>query len=273
MHFFLVNSNLFACTICYITYNSRNQHEKHILGKEHLRKINLIKQIDAQISFYNFCVFCYKTFSSDKQFSYHIGSLSHEINKKKYFLYQCSAPLEKYDKEFIDETDKCIIYNSGNYIESCKILHLENGGQFFIDKKNFFSLNTCSIDYFLMIIFIIQTNHTEKTKLLKDDIRNLFETIYALLSCNEWQKARITWLEYCPSLERSIKKKNVYNWFLSEYEAYFFNYRNNQFYSWITKCNNNSDPLCVNSVEKKKNFVCIYYKVHYLFRIQIKNIN
>ena len=108
-------------------------------------------------------------------------------------------------------------------------------------------------------------NHIDKVKLLKDDISRLFESIFTFLSFNEWQNARLAWLEYCPSLERTIKRKNVYNWFLSEYEAYFSDYRNNQLYSWKTKCDNTSNPLCVNSLEAKKSSYAYIIKFKIFF--------
>ena len=213
----------------------------------------------------HYCEVCYKTFTSNKQLSYHLDSLNHNINKKKYILYQDSSNFERNIEEFIDITDKCILFNKENYINSCKNLILENGGRFMIDNREYHSLNTCSIDYFLIIIYIIRMNHIDKVKLLKDDISRLFESIFTFLSFNEWQNARLAWLEYCPSLERTIKRKNVYNWFLSEYEAYFSDYRNNQLYSWKTKCDNTSNPLCVNSLEAKKSSYAYIIKFKIFF--------
>ena len=97
-------------------------------------------------------------------------------------------------------------------------------------------------------------NHIEQFNQLKDtEIGKVFEKIYVHLSCNDWQNARLAWLEYCPGLKQSIKNNNVYDWFLSEYEAFFVFYRFNQFYSWTSKCDNIRKPLCVNAYEMNKN--------------------
>ena len=126
-------------------------------------------------------------------------------------------------------------------------------GKFIINNEECYSVNTCSIDYFLIIIYIIRSNHKDQFNQLKNtEIGNVFESIYIHLSYNDWQKARIAWLNYCPGLEKAIKKNNVFDWFLSEYESFFVFYRSNQFYSWISKYNNKSGQLCINSFETTK---------------------
>ena len=79
-------------------------------------------------------------------------------------------------------------------------------------NKEYFSMNTCSIDYFLIIIFIIRMNHMEQFNQLKNiEIGNVFEKIYGHLSCNDWQMARLAWLEFCPGLKQTIKNNKLLN--------------------------------------------------------------
>ena len=156
-------------------------------------------------------------------------------------------------EDLIDTSDKSSLSKKANYISSCENLILKNGGQFYIGNKEYFSVNTCSIDYFLIIIYIICSNHMDLVSLLKNEISTVFEKIYVNLSSNEWQKARLAWVEYCPELRVVIQKNNVFDWFLSEYEAFFVYYRSNQFYTWISKCDNLIPPLCENSLEMTKN--------------------
>ena len=173
---------------------------------------------------------------------------------KRHKYYHDSVDLNPNIDDLIDKSDHLVFYKKSNYISSCINLNLQNGGSFIMDNKEYFSMNTCSIDYFLIIIFIIRMNHMEQFNQLKNiEIGNVFEKIYGHLSCNDWQMARLAWLEFCPGLKQTIKNNNVYDWFLSEYEAYFVYYRCNQFYSWTSKCDNIRVPLCVNAHEKNKN--------------------
>ena len=201
----------------------------------------------------NYCETCFLVLSSCKQHSFHSKSIKHSINLKRQKNYEKLMHSKLSGDDLIEKSDQSIFYKKAKYISDCKHLVLQNGGKFSIDNIEYYAVNTCSIDYFLIIIYIIRLNHIENFNQIKNiEIGKVFERIYNYLSLNDWQKARIVWLEYCIGLEKIIKKNNVYDWFLSEYESFFVYFRSNQFYSWISKCDNISGPLCVNSLETTK---------------------
>ena len=97
--------------------------------------------------------------------------------------------------------------------------------------------NTCTIDYFLIMIFIIYENHS---KMINENFNNCFEKIHDFVGKNNWNFARLQWLNFA-KLKYMIIDDCTHNWFGSEFDAYYHTYSEFQRYSWTFECNKGSD--------------------------------
>ena len=128
----------------------------------------------------------------------------------------------------------------------CLSLKLINGGTFQKENGQYVQeINTCSIDYFLIIASIIQINHASSLMKLDLKLAQCFERIKKALSLNNWSNARNAWLNYS-NIKLHNSTDNIIDWFTSGYEAFYFNYSSFQRFRWTINCDRRSKPLCKN---------------------------
>ena len=151
-----------------------------------------------------------------------------------------------------------------------KKLTLTNGGEFYIGKHKFKCYNTCSIDYFLIIVYLLVESTCELGK-FEEKSGNLFLKIFAFLSDNDWNMARNEWFNFCPDLKH-IQKKSNFNWFLSEFDSFFRYFRIYQTYNWESYCNNTREPPCYRNVKRTNESFCFIFEYKLIFQHFIKII-
>lgn len=115
--------------------------------------------------------------------------------------------------------------------------------------------NTCSIDYFILICYIISKKKKETLALHfgKDTVDFFFKflrDLEGMLDKKNWDLARLTWLNICRSIEKKQVSKNhfLYDCFNSEYCAFLNCYSFIQSFTTFTRCPNsecliNKSPL------------------------------
>ncbi len=141
-----------------------------------------------------------------------------------------------------------------NNSKLCQNLILVNGGTFSMNGTKANSVNTCSIDYFLMIVLIIYSNHSRN---LNNKLIDCFSRIHEYLMTNNWDSARIEWLNFCPLLNiiyppTKDSQTYTYNWFLSENESFAARYcKEFQMIKWKFKC---SKETCINNNRQMSSF-------------------
>ena len=99
------SSNLW-CNFCFVKYDNISKREKHFLSKKHLKKIQNKREI-FQNNCIEYCAYCLMIPSGKKQLEYHLKSLNHIKQKKKYKLF------------LKDNKNSNIIINLDNKFESC----------------------------------------------------------------------------------------------------------------------------------------------------------
>jgi hypothetical protein len=135
---------------------------------------------------------------------------------------------------------------SENYLDLCKNLKLTNGGRLQLNNKNYNQINTCSIDYFLIVMHITTTFFRENLTLISPELRICFNNISNFLLSNNWTMARQEWIKLNPNLEKFILNDNCYNWFLSEYNSFVSYYNYYQRYTYTINCTSRIKPYCKN---------------------------
>lgn len=110
-----------------------------------------------------------------------------------------------------------------------------NGGNFVSNSMNYYIINTCSIDYFLLIIFLLYDKNDQNKSIFDD---TFIMDIIQYISLNDWNIARLKWIEYNQIPKKIICQKNniVYNCFLSEYESFYKTISTFQSFTWFCKC-------------------------------------
>ncbi len=130
-----------------------------------------------------------------------------------------------------------------------------NGGKLLEDKKQFTFLNTCSIDYFILVCYIISRKfeyclHEKEKKTPFDHL--LIEFGKSIGSKNNWDEARLSWLNFNNNnIKKSQTNENkfLYNCLTDEFTAYYSSYSFYQQFRWFNSCPNsnclnNKNPLC-----------------------------
>ena len=102
-----------------------------------------------------------------------------------------------------------------NIVCQLRNLTLCNGGTIYLDQKKYLSKNTCSIDYFLIIIFLLIKNC--KYAKLENNLDSCFFKIFTYLTLNNWEKARYQWFKFCPNLGKIYQN---FDWFMSEGDSF-----------------------------------------------------
>ena len=106
------------CDLCFTKYDNIFKKQKHLLSKCHLKKaLNKREILNEPESIY--CGYCLTIPSGKKQFEYHLKSLNHLKQKKKYNLFVkdniFSNIIINLDNRFELGNDE-IIYNLKYYI-------------------------------------------------------------------------------------------------------------------------------------------------------------
>ena len=92
----------------------------------------------------------------------------------------------------------------------------------------------------MIYLLIESSNHLG---IFEKNSGNCFFKIYAFVAENDWHMARHEWFKFCPSL-KFIQKGLQFNWFMSEYDAFFRNFQKYQTYYWEEYCDNDRKPVC-----------------------------
>ena len=128
-----------------------------------------------------------------------------------------------------------------------------------IEKKTchveFIHTNTCSIDYFLIIVFIIY-NNIKNLKYLDQALGECYKKISGYVASNNWNMARYTLFLFAEI--KNIKKGNVLNWYLSEYESFKFTYSSYQLYKFDKKCDSDNCIFSTHETHFSHNLVYRY---------------
>ena len=111
--------------------------------------------------------------------------------------------------------------------------------------------NTCSIDYFLMIIYIVYENNYKD---LNGDCYDCFLKIHGNIKINDWNSARLEWLKFA-NLQNYVVSGNTHDWFASEFQSYYSSYSIFQKYSWTFKCSKGPSCKNFNRCESSTSFI------------------
>jgi hypothetical protein len=124
------------------------------------------------------------------------------------------------------------------HINSLKKLKLKNGGSIKLTNGiTVKSKNTCSIDYFLIIIYLLYP----KYKWFKSEWLNVFKNIFEFVLEENWDLARIEWSQYAFAFQQDQfppKIENLWDWKGSEYESFSQVLNSYQEFSWSSTCEN-----------------------------------
>jgi hypothetical protein len=107
-------------------------------------------------------------------------------------------------------------------------------------------INTCSIDGFLMALFVVSKNCPRFQDYESSCLEKIFVTLRAIASLignNDWALARLEWLTFHQKIP-SYREKGalVYNCFLDEYESFYSRCASlMQEYEFVDICSN---PQC-----------------------------
>ena len=135
-------------------------------------------------------------------------------------------------------------------------MKLCNGGKIQFDKKQYIFKNTCSIDYYLLVIFFVVKNNCEtvKKRATTNDCGQFYSTglqIKQHLANNNWNMARLIWAKFFGN-KMFVNDDGciVYDFFLHVEES-FFNKKTKIFqeFEFYYKCN---DKCFVNNSKEKE---------------------
>lgn len=119
-------------------------------------------------------------------------------------------------------------------LEFFKVFLPQNGGIY----QNYEIINTCSIDYFLIVIsyifFYNQNIESLKTN-DKNDLIKILDEISDKIRNNRMDEARFIWVKKI-GLKQS--NENQFNCMLSIFDAFYSDYSQIQTFSWYEKCQN-----------------------------------
>ncbi|CAF0992528.1 unnamed protein product [Brachionus calyciflorus] len=139
--------------------------------------------------------------------------------------------------------------NYMNRLEFFKKFLPKNGG--FIAEKNISIVNTCSIDYFLLIIGYLSYNNKyflrENNK--QNNILELFINISAKITNGNWMEARLEWIHKINLKPKNVNNISIYNCMLSVFDSFYLDYSFVQQFYWFERCLN---KFCKKNNHKKQ---------------------
>ena len=150
-----------------------------------------------------------------------------------------------------------------NIVFQLKNLTLCNGGTIYLDQKKYLSKNTCGIDYFLIIIFLLIKNC--KYAKLENNLVSCFFKIFTYLTLNNWEEARYQWFKFCPNLGKIYQN---YDWFMSENRLFVKVFYKYQTYFWETSCNN-INVNCYFNMKQSKEASSFIFQLKFFIKIFI----
>ena len=111
--------------------------------------------------------------------------------------------------------------------------------------------NTCSIDYFLIILAIV---NNRKNDTWSDEKWNseIIDIIVNNVIEKKIDQARLFFIQHFNHIKKIQNNSNriIYDCFLAEYDSYYKIFEKNQLYEWKTTCTN---KLCILSRETRGN--------------------
>ncbi len=114
-----------------------------------------------------------------------------------------------------------------------------NGSHFSMNGFKYRIINTCSIDYFIIILAAVGKFNKSFNSIINNDLKKLIMelTRYVFMQ-NNWDLARFSFLNFKKHLKPRNNQNNEIEWncFLSEYEAYMCVYNEFQLYDWTKTC-------------------------------------
>ena len=133
-----------------------------------------------------------------------------------------------------------IIKKNISFFENFKMIN--NGETCTIKKTKHVTENTCSIDYFLLIVSCLYQNNVFFNQ-SENSLSHVFRQINMHIKKKKWNLARLEWLKVISSVVISKRKDRIiYNFFGSEYDAFYATYSKLQEYKWKSECSN---PKCI----------------------------
>ncbi len=152
-----------------------------------------------------------------------------------------------------------IFYYSWNFLEMMRNLNLTNGGKLVMDEIAYTILNTCTIDYFLLVVFFLGKNskgfeneiHLKTNKNFKYNFFKIWHDIYLKIQNNNWNMARLIWAQFNKFPEFKLNEETgiKVDYFGSLYQAYMKMYYEVQEFNYYYKC---PDDKCVLSTKLEK---------------------
>ncbi|CAF0977548.1 unnamed protein product [Brachionus calyciflorus] len=113
----------------------------------------------------------------------------------------------------------------------------KNGG--YLNDKKISISNTCSIDYFLLIISYLWFNNsyysTLKTKERGNSLYDDFEITSNYITDGEWMEARLEWVKRINLKPKSANNEIFYDCMLSVFDSFYLEYSEIQQFSWNEK--------------------------------------
>jgi hypothetical protein len=118
----------------------------------------------------------------------------------------------------------------------------ENGGCLVVNNNKTIFINTCSIDYFLVVCYIISRRLLTHLKLNKKTFFDnfLIDSYNYITVDNNFNLVRNAWLNYNKGIVSQRKEDNVYvfNCLSDEFASYYSSYSKFQKFQWNSTCPN-----------------------------------
>jgi len=145
--------------------------------------------------------------------------------------------------EFAFSTDAKKVNKSSSINDNLDLylndLHLCNGNlqvSFTKSLVEYKISNTCTIDYFLLVLKIASINNNEFLKSFDNEI---IKNIVNFIDQKNWNFARLLWLQFNKSHFKNFSNLIYYDCYGSEEDFYGFTFRElSQEFFWKSKCDN-----------------------------------
>ena len=113
--------------------------------------------------------------------------------------------------------------------EKIECIEFCNGGSVRLDGISYNFVNTCSIDYFLVIVYLVTSKRIEYRAGLQNSTSDLYKTFLEIsdrLKINDWNEARLCWYRFNNNSSFSSNGTITVDFFLTIEEAFFNKMKN-----------------------------------------------
>ena len=127
------------------------------------------------------------------------------------------------------------------YREELKKIKFSNGGKYKLNGITYDFSNTCTVDYWLLSIFlVVSTSKTAQDRIEKSSInQNLYFVFNEIKNCifdNNWNKARLVWTNFSGFNGKQIDGRFYYDYFGTLSAAFVEKMNDNQLFTFNYKC-------------------------------------